>query len=99
MEAEKAKEEHINSVDEIVKKFESKIGKSPEFIYYKAKLDYENVDLDTLQKDLTLMTGEILMNKNNSKKTFSYNPVSTNISTGIDGQNNSRYGHLLDEYN
>lgn len=96
-EAEKAKERHIDAAKEILERFEEKIGKTPEFIYYKAKVDYEKVDLDTLEKDLTLMTGNILMNRKNNK-TFSYNPTSTNVSIGTEKQTSSRYGHLLDNY-
>ena len=98
LEAEKAKENHINAVKETLERFEKKIGKTPEFIYYKAKVDYEKVDIDAMEKELTLMTGDILMNKKDSAKTFSYNPTSTNVKTVTENETASRYGGLLDAY-
>ena len=98
IEAEKAKENHINAVKETLERFEKKIGKTPEFIYYKAKVDYEKVDIDAMEKELTLMTGDILMNKKNTNKTFSYNPTSTNVKTVTENETSSRYGNLLDEF-
>ena len=98
IEAEKAKENHINAVKETLERFEKKIGKTPEFIYYKAKVDYEKVDVDVMEKELTLMTGDILMNKKDSAKTFSYNPTSTNVKTVTENETTSRYGNLLDAY-
>jgi len=98
IEAEKAKENHINAVKETLERFEKKIGKSPEFIYFKAKVDYEKVDIDAMEKELTLMTGDILMNQKGSSKTFSYNPTSTNVKTVTGNETTSRYGNLLDGY-
>ena len=98
IEAEKAKENHINAVKETLERFEKKIGKTPEFIYYKAKVDYEKVDIDAMEKELTLMTGDILMNKKDTNKTFSYNPTSTNVKTVTENDTTSRYGNLLDAY-
>ena len=98
IEAEKAKENHINAVKETLERFEKKIGKTPEFIYYKAKVDYEKVDIDAMEKELTLMTGDILMNKKDTNKTFSYKPTSTNVKTVTENETSSRYGNLLDEF-
>lgn len=98
IEAEKAKENHINAVKETLERFEKKIGKTPEFIYYKAKVDYEKVDINEMEKELTLMTGDILMNKKDSNKTFSYNPTSVNVKTVTENETSSRYGNLLDAY-
>ena len=76
-----------------------KIGKAPEFIYFKAKLgDYENVNLDKLDKDLTLMSGEILINSTKNK-TFSYTPTTTNVNKySTENDTKSRYGNLLDGF-
>lgn len=98
IEAEKAKENHINAVKETLDRFEKKIGKTPEFIYYKAKVDYEKVDIDEMERELTLMTGDILMNKKETSKTFSYNPTSVNVKTVTENETSSRYGNLLDAY-
>ncbi len=98
IEAEKAKENHINAVKETLERFEKKIGKTPEFIYFKAKVDYEKVDIDVMEKELTLMTGDILMNQKGSSKTFSYNPTSTNVKNVTENETTSRYGNLLDGY-
>lgn len=99
VEAEKAKQSHIEAVKETLKRFEKKIGKSPEFIYFKAKLEnYENVDLDKLEKDLMMLSGDVLMNSN-SKKTFSYNPTSTNVTKySTENDLTNRYGHLFDGF-
>lgn len=100
IEAEKNKENHIAEAKKVIERFEAKIGKSPEFIYYKAKVDYEKVDINTMEKELTLMTGDILMNKKSDNKTFSYNPTVVAVK-GERSKNNdvsSRYGTLLDNY-
>lgn len=99
IEAEKEKQSHIEAVTETLERFEKKIGKSPEFIYFKAKLEnYEDVDLEKLNKDLTMLSGDVLMNSS-SKKSFSYNPVSTNaMKYGNNNETSSRYGNLLEEY-
>lgn len=98
IEAEKAKENHINAVKETLERFEKKIGKTPEFIYFKAKVDYEKVDIGEMEKELTLMTGDILMNKKDATKVFSYNPTTTNVKTITENETASRYGNLLDGY-
>ncbi len=99
IEAEKAKENHINAVKETLERFEKKIGKTPEFIYYKAKVDYEKIDICEMEKELTLMTGDILMNKKDTTKVFSYNPTSTNVNKySTENDATSRYGHLLDGF-
>ena len=99
IEAEKTKQSHIEAVKETLKRFEKKIGKSPEFIYFKAKLEnYEDVDLEKLDKDLTMLSGDVLMNSNN-KKTFSYNPTSTYVNKySTENELTNRYGHLFDGF-
>lgn len=98
-EAEKNKSEHIAMVNSILEKFSKKIGKSPEFIFYKAKLDIENVNLDDLERELTLMTGRLLMNKKENKGNFSYSPISVDINKyNKTNDLNKRYGNLLDEF-
>lgn len=99
IEAEKAKQSHIEAVKETLERFEKKIGKAPEFIYFKAKLEnYEDVDLEKLDKDLTMLSGDVLINSNN-KKTFSYNPTSTNVNKySTENELTNRYGHLFDGF-
>lgn len=99
IEAEKAKQSHIETVKETLERFEKKIGKSPEFIYFKAKLEnYEDVDLEKLDSDLTMLCGDVLMNSN-TKKTFSYNPTSTNVNKySTENELTNRYGHLFDGF-
>ena len=98
-ENEKAKQDHIEAVKETLERFEKKIGKSPEFIYFKAKLEnYEDVDLEKLDSDLTMLCGDVLMNSN-TKKTFSYNPTSTNVNKySTENELTNRYGHLFDGF-
>lgn len=99
IEAEKAKQSHIKAVKETLERFEKKIGKAPEFIYFKAKLEnYEDVDLEKLDKDLTMLSGDVLINSN-TKKTFSYNPTSTNVNKySTENELTNRYGHLFDGF-
>lgn len=99
IEAEKAKQSHIEAVKETLERFEKKIGKAPEFIYFKAKLEnYEDVDLEKLDSDLTMLCGDVLMNSN-TKKTFSYNPTSTNVNKySTENELTNRYGHLFDGF-
>ena len=99
IEAEKAKQSHIEAVKETLERFEKKIGKSPEFIYFKAKLEnYEDIDLEKLDSDLTMLCGDVLMNSN-TKKTFSYNPTSTNVNKySTENELTNRYGHLFDGF-
>ena len=98
VEAQRAKEAHIEEVNAELAKFEEKIGKSPEFIYYKAKLDVENADVNTVNRDLTLMTGDILMSKKDSKKSFSYTPIISGIKEFATDNVSDRYGNLLDNW-
>lgn len=101
IEMEEAKQRHIDAVKETLDKFEKKMGKHPEFIYYKAKMDKpENIDLKKLEDDLTMMIGEISMSDNNTKsKAYSYNPTSTSVKKyGTENDLKSRYGHLFDGF-
>lgn len=96
-EAERLKAEHISAVKETLERFEKKIGTTPEFVYFKAKLDYENVDLVDMEKQLTLMTGDILMKSGDKKKVFSYSPTSTKVKTfATNNTISERYGNLFD---
>lgn len=100
IETEKERLAHIETVEKTLEQFEKKIGKAPEFIYFKAKLgDYENVDIDKLNKDLTLMSGDIFMNSNKNKS-FSYNPTSAGVVNKFSKENDltDRYGHLFDGF-
>lgn len=98
IEAERAKQEHIETVKGIVDKFEKRIGKHPNFLFYKAKLDFEKADLDTVEKDLTLMSGDILMGKKNAAG-FSYQPQETRVKHySKEDAISKRYGNLLDKF-
>lgn len=99
LEREKEKEEHINAVKETLNRFEKKIGNNPAFIYYKANIiDYEKADVEQIEKDLTLMIGDIHMNSKDVNKNYSYNPTSTNVKRVTDDCTSSRYGNLLDGF-
>lgn len=89
-------EEHKQAIDAIVNEFAKKLEKVPEFLVYKARLDYSK-SIDEVSKDLTLMAGKSLMDK--TKANFSYSPVSTVLSNKANkSQTTERYGHLLDKY-
>lgn len=89
-------EEHKQAIDAIVNEFAKKLERVPEFLVYKARLDYSK-SIDEVNKDLTLMAGKSLMDK--TKANFSYSPVSTVLSNKANkSQTTERYGHLLDKY-
>ena len=89
-------EEHKQAIDAIVNEFAKKLERVPEFLVYKARLDYSK-SIDEVNKDLTLMAGKSLMDK--TKANFSYSPVSTMLSNKANkSQTTERYGHLLDKY-
>lgn len=96
-ESERKKQEHKNDVDAIVTEFSKKLAKVPEFLIYKARLDYSK-STDEIQKELTLMAGKSVMD-NQTKSNFSYTPVSTTLSNNKRTNNAvNRYGDLLDKF-
>ena len=90
--------EHKDAVDTVVNDFAKKLGRVPEFLIYKARLDYSKT-VDEVQKELTLMAGKSVMD-NQTKANFAYTPVSTTLSKNKKTTNtdSSRYGHLLDKF-
>lgn len=90
--------EHKDAVDTVVNDFAKKLGRVPEFLVYKARLDYSKT-VDEVQKELTLMAGKSVMD-NQTKAHFAYTPVSTTLSKNKKTTNtdSSRYGHLLDKF-
>lgn len=90
--------EHKDAIDGVVNDFAKKLGRVPEFLIYKARLDYSKT-VDEVQKELTLMAGKSVMD-NQTKANFAYTPVSTTLSKNNKKTNtdSSRYGHLLDKF-
>ena len=90
--------EHKDAIDTVVNDFAKKLGRVPEFLIYKARLDYSKT-VDEVQKELTLMAGKSVMD-NQTKANFAYTPVSTTLSKNNKKTNtdSSRYGHLLDKF-
>ena len=86
---------HKNEIDRIVSDFAKKIGRSPKFLVYKAKLNADEVTTEQVMQDLTLMVGQEMVNKSAS---FSYQPQEVNVATKTDDEVTNRYGHLLDKY-
>ena len=86
---------HKNEIDTIVADFAKKIGRSPKFLVYKAKLKVDEVTTEQVMQDLTLMVGQEMVNKSAS---FSYQPQEVNVATKTDDEVTNRYGHLLDKY-
>lgn len=90
-------QEHRDAVDNVINEFAKKLGKVPEFLIYKARLDY-NKSIDEIQKDLTLMAGKSIM-ENQTKQNFSYNPTTTKLNgKSQNDRMTNRYGHLLDKF-
>lgn len=94
-EAEAKRLAHKNEIDTIVADFAKKIGRSPKFLVYKAKLKVDEVTTEQVMQDLTLMVGQEMVNKSAS---FSYQPQEVNVTTKTDDEVTNRYGHLLDKY-
>lgn len=94
-EAEAKRVAHKNEVDSIVADFAKKIGRSPKFLVYKAKLNADDVTVEQVTHDLTLMAGQEMVNKSVS---FSYQPQETNVASKKDDELTNRYGHLLDKH-
>lgn len=90
--------EHKDAIDTVVNDFAKKLGRVPEFLIYKARLDYSKT-VDEVQKELTLMAGKSVMD-NQTKANFAYIPVSTTLSKNNKKMNtdSNRYGHLLDKF-
>lgn len=86
---------HKNEIDTIVADFAKKIGRSPKFLVYKAKLNADEVTTEQIMHDLTLMAGQEMVNKSAS---FSYQPQETNVASKNDDELTNRYGHLLDKH-
>lgn len=86
---------HKNEIDTIVADFAKKIGRSPKFLVYKAKLNADEVTTEQVIHDLTLMAGQEMVSKSAS---FSYQPQETNVASKKDDELTSRYGHLLDKH-
>lgn len=96
-EAEREKQAHKDAIDSIVQEFSKKLARVPEFLIYKARLDYSKTT-DEVQKELTLMAGKSVMD-NQTKANFSYTPVSTTLSNqNKKNEASNRYGNLLDKF-
>lgn len=98
-EAQKAEADrlaHKAEVDAVVAEFAKKIGRSPKFLVYKAKLNADEVTVDKVTQDLTLMAGqEMLGGKSGS---YSYQPTETNVTNKENNEVQNRYGNLLSKY-
>lgn len=93
-EADKAA--HREEVDAIIKKFAQKMGKSAKFLIYRSKLDPDNVTIEDLTKDLTLMAGQELLKGH--EISFSYIPQEVAVKKSNNDDISNRYGHLLDNF-
>ena len=95
--AARKEQEHKDKVDGIVDEFAKKLQRVPEFLVYKARLDYSKTE-DEIRQELTLMAGKNVMDSQ-TKANFAYNPVSTKFdSKNNENKTTSRYGNLLDKF-
>ena len=95
--AARKEQEHKDNVDNIVSEFAKKLQRVPEFLVYKARLDYSKTE-DEIRQELTLMAGKNVMDSQ-TKANFAYNPVSTKFdSKNNENKTTSRYGNLLDKF-
>lgn len=91
--AEADKLAHKAEIDAVVAEFAKKIGRSPKFLVYKAKLNADEVTVDKVTQDLTLMAGQEMIGGKSAN--FSYQPQETKVNNK---NTENKYGHLLDKY-
>ena len=98
-EAQKAEADrlaHKAEVDAVVAEFAKKIGRSPKFLVYKAKLNADEVTVDKVTQDLTLMAGQEMLGGKSAS--YSYQPTETNVTNKENNEVQNRYGNLLSKY-
>lgn len=98
-EAQKAEADrlaHKAEVDAVVAEFAKKIGRSPKFLVYKAKLNADEVTVDKVTQDLTLMAGQEMLGGKSSS--YSYQPTETKVTNKENNEVQNRYGNLLNKY-
>lgn len=97
--AERLKAEKHAQVDSLLDTYAKKIGKLAEFLCYRASVDYSK-DIDDIQRDLTIMAGKAMMDKNKGQDN-TYNPTSCGVAFALGNSNvnkyaqEDRYGDLL----
>lgn len=91
-EAEAKRLAHKDEIDAIVADYAKKIGKSPKFLVYKAKLNVDEVTSEQVVRDLTLIAGQEMINKSAN---FAYQPTEAEVKSKAP---ESKYGHLLDKW-
>lgn len=88
---------HKAEIDTVISQYEKKIGRLPEFLCYRAKLDYSK-SVEDVTNELTIMVGRVTMDKN-GKSTFSYSPVTAEVSNKqSNNYADDRYGNLLNKF-
>ena len=98
-EAEKAEADglaHKAEVDAVVAEFAKKIGRSPKFLVYKAKLNADEVTVEKVTQDLTLMAGQEMIGGKSAS--YSYQPTETKVANKENNDVQNRYGNLLSKY-
>ena len=98
-EAEKAEADrlaHKAEVDAVVAEFAKKIGRSPKFLVYKAKLNADEVTVEKVTQDLTLMAGQEMLGGKSAS--YSYQPTETTVANKENNDVQNRYGNLLSKY-
>ena len=98
-EAEKAEADrlaHKAEVDAVVTEFAKKIGRSPKFLVYKAKLNADEVTVEKVTQDLTLMAGQEMLGGKSAS--YSYQPTETKVANKENNDVQNRYGNLLSKY-
>lgn len=98
-EAEKAEADrlaHKAEVDAVVAEFAKKIGRSPKFLVYKAKLNADEVTVEKVTQDLTLMAGQEMLGGKSAS--YSYQPTETKVANKENNDVQNRYGNLLNKY-
>lgn len=87
--AERQKAEKHQQVDSLLDTYSKKIGKLPEYLCYRAKIDYSK-DIKDIERDLTIMAGKAMMDKG-VKQDFGYQPTSSGVSFSFGDSNVNRY--------
>ena len=98
-ESEKAEADrlaHKAEVDAVVAEFAKKIGRSPKFLVYKAKLNADEVTVEKVTQDLTLMAGQEMLGGKSAS--YSYQPTEPKVANKENNDVQNRYGNLLSKY-
>lgn len=99
-EREQLETEKHEQIDSLINEYSKKIGKMSEFLIYRARQDLYSRDIEDIQRDLTIMAGKAMMDKNKVQDN-TYKPTSCGVSFSLGNSKvnkyaqENRYGNLF----